>query len=46
VRQWAEAGATWWLEAMWSAPWDKGDLRGVLNRIRQGPPRIDLEVIS
>jgi len=36
VRQWAEAGATWWLEAMWSAPNGPDDVRA---RIRQGPPR-------
>lgn len=34
VRPWAEAGATWWLEAMWGekAP------TAVLARIRSGPP--------
>jgi hypothetical protein len=37
VRDWAVAGATWWIEAMWSAP----DLEDVLTRIKQGPPRID-----
>ncbi|MHB8625301.1 MAG: LLM class flavin-dependent oxidoreductase [Aggregatilineales bacterium] len=31
-----EAGATWWLESMWSAPNNKED---VAKRIRQGPPR-------
>ncbi len=36
VRQWAEAGATWWLEAMSSAPNGPDDVRA---RIRQGPPR-------
>ena len=34
VRPYAEAGATWWLEARWTAP----DLAQVLERIRQGPP--------
>jgi hypothetical protein len=38
VRPYAEAGATWWLEAMWDAP----SLDAVLARIRQGPPQIDL----
>jgi Luciferase-like monooxygenase len=33
----AEAGVTWWLEAMWEAP----GLESVRTRIRQGPPRID-----
>ncbi len=36
VRQWAEAGATWWLEAMWFPPNEPEDVR---ERIRQGPPR-------
>jgi hypothetical protein len=34
VRPYAEAGATWWIEAMWTAP----SLEGVLERIKQGPP--------
>lgn len=38
VRPWAEAGVTWWLEAMWESPNELGDVRA---RIRQGPPRID-----
>jgi len=29
-----ESGATWWIEAMWTAP----ELESVLERIRQGPP--------
>jgi len=36
VRPWAEAGATWWNEALWEAP----DLDSVRARIRQGPPRL------
>jgi hypothetical protein len=36
VRPWADAGATWWIESNWTAP----DLAPVLERIRQGPPRI------
>jgi hypothetical protein len=35
VRSWAEAGATWWLEAMWQA----ADLAAVRRRVEQGPPR-------
>ena len=34
VAQWAEAGATWWLEA----PWDAETQDDVRQRIRQGPP--------
>ena len=37
VRPWAEAGATWWMEAMWEAPNGPDDVR---RRVRQGPPRI------
>jgi alkanesulfonate monooxygenase SsuD/methylene tetrahydromethanopterin reductase-like flavin-dependent oxidoreductase (luciferase family) len=32
---WAEAGATWWLEA----PWEAGTEDDIRRRIRQGPPR-------
>jgi alkanesulfonate monooxygenase SsuD/methylene tetrahydromethanopterin reductase-like flavin-dependent oxidoreductase (luciferase family) len=32
----AEAGATWWLEAMWTAP----TLDHVRERLRQGPPAV------
>lgn len=36
VRKWADAGATWWIEAMWgSKP------NAVRKRVRQGPPRSD-----
>jgi alkanesulfonate monooxygenase SsuD/methylene tetrahydromethanopterin reductase-like flavin-dependent oxidoreductase (luciferase family) len=34
VNPWREAGATWWLEAMWEQP----DLELVKERILQGPP--------
>ncbi|MCA1670090.1 MAG: LLM class flavin-dependent oxidoreductase, partial [Thermomicrobia bacterium] len=37
VRPFAEAGATWWTEAMWEAPNGPDELRA---RIRQGPPPI------
>jgi hypothetical protein len=40
VRPYAEAGATWWLEAVWktfyAAP---GDIEILRKRIKQGPPR-------
>jgi hypothetical protein len=36
VRPWADAGATWWIEANWSAK-----LPTVRKRIDAGPPRID-----
>jgi alkanesulfonate monooxygenase SsuD/methylene tetrahydromethanopterin reductase-like flavin-dependent oxidoreductase (luciferase family) len=38
VRPFAEAGGTWWIEAMWSAPNEVEDIRA---RIRQGPPRVN-----
>jgi hypothetical protein len=38
---WAEAGATWWIEAMWDAASQPEGLQAVLKRIRQGPPRLD-----
>ena len=34
VRGWAEAGATWWMEALWGAE----DEMAVWTRVRQGPP--------
>jgi len=36
VGEWEAAGATWWIEAMWSSQSESA----VLQRIRQGPPRI------
>lgn len=36
VLPYAEAGATWWMDAMWSAPNSFEDVRA---RVRQGPPR-------
>jgi alkanesulfonate monooxygenase SsuD/methylene tetrahydromethanopterin reductase-like flavin-dependent oxidoreductase (luciferase family) len=36
IRPWAEGGATWWLEARWSAP----DVAAVAARIREGPPGV------
>jgi hypothetical protein len=37
VREWANVGATWWIEASWMAP----DLEHVLARIKQGPPLLN-----
>ena len=39
VQPWAEAGVTWWLEAMWEANNQPGGLDAVRQRILQGPPR-------
>jgi hypothetical protein len=41
VRPWMEAGATWWIEAMWAANDQADGAEFVRNRIRQGPPRIE-----
>jgi alkanesulfonate monooxygenase SsuD/methylene tetrahydromethanopterin reductase-like flavin-dependent oxidoreductase (luciferase family) len=39
IRPWAEAGATWWIEARWLAN-DQPDAHGtVQRRIAQGPPK-------
>ena len=35
VRPYAEAGATWWIEALWTAD----DLDQALQRVQQGPPK-------
>ncbi len=43
VRPMAEAGATWWIEAMWSAIDGMATPEGqaaVLARLRLGPPRV------
>jgi Luciferase-like monooxygenase len=37
MRQWADVGATWWMEGMWSTP----EPNKVLTRIKQGPPRLE-----
>ena len=42
VRPWAEAGATWWLEAVWWEMYRKpGDVTEMRRLIRLGPPKID-----
>lgn len=38
IRPLAEAGVTWWLEAMWSTPETQGGVEGMRRRVRQGPP--------
>ncbi|HKH78009.1 MAG TPA: LLM class flavin-dependent oxidoreductase [Rubrobacteraceae bacterium] len=39
VRPYAEAGATWWIESMWTPPNEPDDLR---RRIEAGPPRVEV----
>jgi len=41
LRPWAEAGATWWIEAMWETPRDEQGQKLVHERILQGPPRLE-----
>ncbi|MBI5948954.1 MAG: LLM class flavin-dependent oxidoreductase [Chloroflexi bacterium] len=41
VREWADAGATWWVETRWMAQRDEAGFEAVRARIRQGPPRED-----
>ena len=36
---WAEAGATWWIESMWSAVGQAQPVLAALDRLRDGPPR-------
>jgi hypothetical protein len=37
VGPWADAGATWWIEAMW----EDNNLAHVRRRIVQGPPTLN-----
>ena len=39
VRPWAEAGATWWMEAMWTVERSQG-MDPLVERLRQGPPPV------
>jgi alkanesulfonate monooxygenase SsuD/methylene tetrahydromethanopterin reductase-like flavin-dependent oxidoreductase (luciferase family) len=41
VRPWREAGATWWIEALWSASEQGDPVELIKTRIRQGPPRVE-----
>jgi alkanesulfonate monooxygenase SsuD/methylene tetrahydromethanopterin reductase-like flavin-dependent oxidoreductase (luciferase family) len=38
VRPYAEAGLTWWVEAL---GWWRGDAADAITRVQQGPPRLD-----
>jgi alkanesulfonate monooxygenase SsuD/methylene tetrahydromethanopterin reductase-like flavin-dependent oxidoreductase (luciferase family) len=40
VQPLAEAGVTWWLEAVWHTPETQGGAEGMRERIRHGPPRL------
>jgi alkanesulfonate monooxygenase SsuD/methylene tetrahydromethanopterin reductase-like flavin-dependent oxidoreductase (luciferase family) len=41
VRPWADAGATWWIEARWGGEAGEADLESLRRRLEAGPPRID-----
>jgi len=41
LRPWTEAGVTWWIESRWEVPRNAEGLKIVLQRIRQGPPRLN-----
>jgi alkanesulfonate monooxygenase SsuD/methylene tetrahydromethanopterin reductase-like flavin-dependent oxidoreductase (luciferase family) len=38
IKSWADAGATWWIEAMWNLSGRRGWLETVRKRIHLGPP--------
>jgi hypothetical protein len=41
VRPWADAGATWWLDARWELPHHSGERMGqVRRRLEAGPPTL------
>jgi alkanesulfonate monooxygenase SsuD/methylene tetrahydromethanopterin reductase-like flavin-dependent oxidoreductase (luciferase family) len=40
LRAWQDAGATWWIEALWEANEKPGGAELVKQRLLQGPPRI------
>lgn len=39
VQQWADAGATWWVESWWDLPDSAKGRAEIERRLRQGPPR-------
>ena len=41
IQPWIDAGATWWIEALWPAPDQPTEPDGLARRIKQGPPRLD-----
>ena len=41
AREWADAGATWWIEALWSANEEADGPARVRRRVEQGPPRYE-----
>lgn len=41
LREWADTGVTWWIETRWSEPRNAEGQAVALQRIRQGPPRLE-----
>ena len=41
VRPWVEAGATWWIEALWNLGEQGDPVELMKQRISQGPPRVN-----
>ncbi len=41
LRSWADAGATWWIEARWTEPRTDAGLKAIQRRIQQGPAHLD-----
>lgn len=39
VAPWEAAGATWWIETLWSLPHAEENVARIFERIKQGPPR-------
>jgi alkanesulfonate monooxygenase SsuD/methylene tetrahydromethanopterin reductase-like flavin-dependent oxidoreductase (luciferase family) len=45
LRPWVEAGATWWIEAMWTAGDGQEGREAIFQRARQGPPPLSSPAI-
>lgn len=41
TREWADSGATWWIEALWGDPNQPVEYEAIRQRINQGPPRFE-----
>lgn len=39
LSRWEGAGATWWIESLWEAQYDRKGHDQVVERLKQGPPR-------
>ncbi len=41
IRQWTDVGVTWWVETRWDVPRNSDGQAVALQRILQGPPRLE-----